>query len=280
MSKEIVISTCTGGLTRLGTPEKVVDTLKEAGFKYYDFTMMYPILGFELFYNSDDYLDKARKFRQYTDNIDIYCNQTHGATPYIVKNASKEDNETLFDNVKRTIEVSHVLGAKYCVLHPSSDCSIKENAERFLLLKQIAIDNQVIIAIENMPTGGLFGRPEHFIELLDIINDDHFKVCLDIGHAEIDLTHSSAVKFINKLGDRIACLHIHDNNQAQDIHQLPYTYAVNFEEIVKALKDNHYQGDITFEATTFMNHMPITLFLDNLKILHDVGEYLLNQIYS
>ena len=85
MSKEVVISTCFGGLTRLGTPEMVLDTLKEAGFKYYDFTMMCPILGFELLYDSDDYLEKARRFRKYADSIGMYCNQTHGATPYVVK---------------------------------------------------------------------------------------------------------------------------------------------------------------------------------------------------
>ena len=81
MSKEIKISTYIAPLTRLGTPELVVDTLKEAGFRYYDFTMMFPIMGFELFYNSDDYFEKAKHFRDYTDKIGIYCNQTHGCVP-------------------------------------------------------------------------------------------------------------------------------------------------------------------------------------------------------
>lgn len=280
MSKEIVISTCTGGILRLGTPERIVDALKEAGFKYYDFTMMCKILGFELFFDSDDYLIKAKEFRKYTDKIGIYCNQTHGFTPYIVKDASKEDNDDLFEKVKRTIEISHVLGAKCCVLHPTSDLSIEENAKRFSLLKQIAHDNDMIIAIENVPSKGLFGKPEHFIQLLNLIDDDHFKVCLDIGHSEIDFVNSSAVDFINKLGDRLACLHIHDNNQAGDIHQLPYTYAINFDEITEALKKNHYQGDITFEATTFMNNMPTLLFVDTLKLLHDIGEYMAKQVFK
>ena len=280
MPKEIVISTCIAGITRLGSPYRAVDLLKQAGFKHYDFTMMYPLIGFDLFFNSDDYLSRAKEFRKYTDKIGIYCNQTHGFTPYVVKDFSKEDNDKLFENVKRTIEVSHILGAKCCVLHPSSDCSIEENAKRFSLLKQIAHDNDMIIAIENVPSSGLFGKPEHFIELLNLINDDHFKVCLDIGHAEIDFVHSSAVDFINKLGNRLACLHIHDNDQARDIHQLPYTYAVNFEDITKALKENHYQGDITFEATTFMNNIPTLLFLDALKLLHDVGEYMVKQVFE
>lgn len=278
MSREIKISTCIGGLTRLGTPELVVDTFKEAGFKYFDFTMMCPILGFDLFYTSDDYLERAKKFREYTDRIGIYCNQTHGSVPYVVKDFSEEDNQLLFELVKRSIEVSHILGAKCCVLHPSSECSIKENAERFKLLKDIAHKNDVIIAIENMPSATLFGKPEDFIELLDEINDDHFKFCLDIGHAEMAYTGSSAVDFINKMGDRLACLHIHDNEKGNDIHQLPYTYMADFAEIWKALKDNHYQGDITFESTTFFNNMPNLLIVNALELLHDLGEYISKQL--
>ena len=278
MSKEIKISTFTGSFTRLGTPELVVDALKEAGFKYYDFTMMYPILGFDLFYDAEDYIQRAKKFREYTDKIGIYCNQTHGAVPFVAKDFSKEDNEKLFDNVKRTIEVSHILGAKYCVLHPSSDCSIKENAERFKLLKEVAHANDVIIAIENMPSATLFGKPEDFLELLDEINDDHFAFCLDIGHAEIEWTKSSAVDFINKMGNKLVCLHIHDNEKGNDLHQLPYTYMINFADIWKALKDNHYQGDITFETGSYFVNLPNSLYVNSLELLHSVGEYIKEQL--
>lgn len=273
MSREVKISAFTGALTRLGTPELVVDALKEAGFKYYDFTMMCPIIGFELFYNSDgDYLAKAKEFRKYADKIGMHCNQTHGFTPYVVKDFSKEDNQTLFENVKRSIEVSRVLGAKCCVLHPSSDCSIHENAERFKLLIDVARENDIIIAIENVPNDKLFGKPEDFIELLNEINDDHFKFCLDIGHAEMELTGSSAVDFINKMGDRLVCLHIHDNEKGHDIHQLPYTFMIDFKEIWEALKKNHYQGDVTFECGTCFNNLPTSLFKDALKLLYDLGE--------
>ena len=278
MSKEIKISTFTGALTRLGTPGLVVDTLKQAGFKYYDFTMMYPILGFDLFCDSDNYIEKAKKFREYTDKIGIYCNQTHGAVPFVGKLFSKEDNEKTFDAVKRTIEVSHILGAKYCVLHPASDCSIKENAERFKLLKEVAHQNNVIIAIENMPSDTLFGKPEDFLELLKEIDDDYFAFCLDIGHAEIEYTGSSAVDFINKMGDKLVCLHIHDNDKGSDIHQLPYTYSVNFEEIWKALRTKNYQGDITFETGSYSQNLPNSLYVDSLELLHSVGEYIRDQL--
>ena len=278
MSKEIKISTFTGALTRLGTLELVVDTLKEAGFKYYDHTMMYPILGFDLLYDSDDYIEKAKRFRKYTDKVGIYCNQTHGAVPLVGKDFSKEDNEKILDNVKRTIEVSHILGAKCCVLHPSSDCSIKENAERFKLLKEVAHKYDVIVAIENMPSATLFGKPEDFLELLKEIDDDHFAFCLDIGHAEIEWTGSSAVDFINKMGDKLVCLHIHDNEKGHDLHQLPYNYMIDFEAIWKALKANHYQGDITFETGSYSQNLPNSLYVSSLELLHALGELIKEKI--
>ena len=278
MSKEIKISTFTGSFTRLGTPELIVDTLKEACFKYYDFTMMSPILGFDLFYDSDDYIEKAKKFREYTDKIGIYCNQTHGAVPYLGKFFSKEDNEKTFEIVKRTIEISHILGAKYCVLHPASDCSIKENAERFKLLKEVAHKNDIVIAIENIPSDTLFGKPEDFLELLKEIGDDHFAFCLDIGHAEIVWTGSSAVDFINKMGNKLVCLHIHDNDKGNDIHQLPYTYMINFDDIWKALKDKNYQGDITFETGSYFHNLPNSLYVSSLELLHSIGEYIKEEL--
>ena len=280
MSKEIKISTFTGALTRLGTAELVVDALKEAGFNYYDFTMMCPIQGFDLFYESDDYIEKAKRFRKYTDKIGIYCNQTHGAVPFVGKLFSKEDNEKTFDRVKRTIEVSHILGAKYCVLHPSSDCSIKENAKRFKLLKELAHENDIIIAIENMPSDRLFGKPEDFLKLLKEIDDDHFAFCLDIGHAEIEWTGSSAVDFINKMGNKLVCLHIHDNEKGNDIHQLPYTYMINFDDIWKALKANDYQGDITFETGSYFRNLPNSLYINSLELLHSIGEYIKKELMS
>ena len=109
MSREIKISTYIAPLTRLGTPEVVVDVLKASGFDYYDCTMMYPILGFELFYNSEDYIQKAKDFKQYADTIGIHCNQTHGTVPCFRKNGTLEENQVLFQNV----------GSIVCFTHPA-----------------------------------------------------------------------------------------------------------------------------------------------------------------
>lgn len=277
---KIKISTYIAPLTRLGSPELVVEALKKSGFDYFDFTMMFPILGFDLFYDCDDYKEKAVAFRKRTDKIGIYCNQTHGSVPCFRNGASKEENAEHFELVKRSIEVSHILGSKYCVLHPASDCTMDENVAFFRSIIDIVHENEIVIAIENTLSDKLFGKPEDFIELLERIDDESFKVCLDIGHAETKNTGSNAIDFINKLKDKIVCLHIHDNDKAYDNHQLPFTLVIEFDPIFKALKKNNYSGDITFECGTYFNNMPVSLLPDALKFLHDVGKYIGKQIYN
>ena len=280
MFREIKISTYIAPLTRLGTPEAVVDVLKASGFDYYDFTMMYPILGFELFYNSEDYIQKAKDFKQHADTIGIHCNQTHGSVPCFRKNATFEENQVLFQDVKRCIEITHILGGKYCVFHPVSDCSMEDNIIFFRSIENIAKENNVIVAIENTLSSRLFGKPDDFVQLFASLNNDCFKMCLDIGHAETRNASSSAVEFINKLGNKIVCLHIHDNDKNSDLHHLPFTYSIDFNEIFIALKKARYKGDITFECGSYFNNMPISLFPDALKMLHSIGEYMGNQIFN
>lgn len=268
-----MISTNTGTLTRLGTPYYIVKALKKAGFKSYDFTMNNTIIGFDSLFDSDDYRQRAKDFKVYTDKLGIYCNQTHGYVPRTTKGATLNDRKDNYEKIKRTIEITKILGAKYCVLHPDSFCTMNENIDFFKSLKELAHENDVVIAIENMPNDNLFGKPEDLITLLNGIDDSYFQACLDIGHAEIAITGSTALDFITKLGTRIVCLHIHDNDKGHDLHQLPFTNGINFFEIFKALKENKYEGDITFESDIFQRMSP-TLFVDAISFIREIGEYI------
>lgn len=280
MYKEIKISTYIAPLTRLGTPESVLDVLKISGFNYYDFTMMYPILGFELFYNSEDYIKKAEHLRNYANKIGIYCNQTHGTTPCFRKDFTSSKNQFLFENVKKSIEITRTLGAKYCVLHPVSNCSMEENVNFFRSIEKVAQDNDVIVAIENTLSDELFGKADDFVQLFFLLKSNYFKMCLDIGHSEVKNTESNAIEFINKLGDYIVCLHIHDNDKSSDLHQLPFSYSIDFNEVFIALKKANYKGDITFECGSYLYNMPVSLFPDALKMLYSIGEYIGEQIFN
>ena len=68
-------------------------------------------------------------------------------------------------------------------------------------------------------------------------------------------------------------MHLHDNDFFHDTHQLPFLCNMNFEEIIKALIDINYKGDITFEAGVFFNGFPNELLPACARMMYEVGDY-------
>ena len=95
--------------------------------------------------------------------------------------------------------------------------------------------------------------PESFNAHLDAVNDDYFVACLDIGHAEMKGSNTTAVEMIKALGSRLKALHIHDNDKLHDSHQIPFSMNIDFAPIVKALQEINYDGYFTLEASYYLD---------------------------
>lgn len=57
---------------------------------------------------------------------------------------------------------------------------------------------------------------------------------------------------IRALGNRLQALHIHDNDCWHDSHQIPFSMSIDFDAVVKALKDINYSGYFTLEASSYL----------------------------
>ena len=95
-------------------------------------------------------------------------------------------------------------------------------------------------------------KEEDLAENIDAVNDECFVACLDIGHAEMRGAGSGAAAMIYALKDRLQALHIHDNDRQHDLHQIPFSMSIDFNAVVKALKDIGYQGYLTLEADRYL----------------------------
>ena len=154
--------------------------------------------------------------------------------------------------------------------------SAEENAEMYLELLPFARECGVKIATENMwdwdyendhAVPSACATPEDFNAHLDAVNDDFFVACLDIGHAEMKGLNTSSVEMIKALGPRLKALHIHDNDKWHDSHQIPFSMDVNFEEIVRALKDINYDGYFTLETVPYMKDYTAENAIEGVKNL-------------
>ena len=173
----------------------------------------------------------------------------------------------------RAIECTAIAGGGICVIHPDNYKSAEENAEMYLELLPFAKEHGVKIATENMwcwddekdeSCFAACATGADFKKHLDVINDDYFVACLDIGHAEMRGSGDGAANMIKTLGHYVQALHIHDNDRWHDNHQIPGSMGIDFEPILKALKEIDYQGYFTLEATLFMEGYTPDNVLDGL----------------
>ena len=279
------ISTEIASAAKIIGEEKAVEYVAKAGFDAWDFSMFnmgiydwdkgclsdtpHPLKG-------SDYLKFARKLKQIGLDNGIICNQGHAPFPSSPKSA---------DFLKRAIECVAEAGGEICIIHPMNNGTPQENAEMYFDLLPFAKEHNVKIATENMWNWKPLHRhscfaacatPESFNAHLDAVNDDYFVACLDIGHAEMKGSDTSAPEMIRELGKRLKALHIHDNDKLHDSHQIPFSMNIDFVAVADALKEIGYDGYLTLEASRYLNDFEEKDVFDGVKNLYNSVKRLAN----
>ena len=200
--------------------------------------------------------------RELAKKIGIEIIQTHGVWPYDDKN--KDTYDERFLATVKSIKGSAIVGAKYVVMHPympsmwqanperhSED--VKANIEYFKNLVPYAKEYGVKVAVENMPMNHMpCGTVDELVDCIDAVNSEYVVACLDTGHCYC--TFEKGVKgeqpgdAVRKLGNRLACLHIHDNDGSDDQHLYPSLGTIDWELFLTAWKEMKYSGSINFEC--------------------------------
>ena len=280
----MLISTEIGSASEIVGEERAVKLIAKAGFDAWDFSMFemcrydwgnqcllennHPLSG-------ENYLAFARKLKQIGLDNGIVCNQSHAPFP--------TSCAAIRSYYKRAIECTAEAGGKICIIHPDNNKSAEENAQMYFELLPFAKDCGVKIATENMwnwndekdeAAPAACSDPASFNAHLDVVNDEFFVACLDIGHAEMRGLGTTAVEMIKALGPRLQALHIHDNDLWHDSHQIPMSMGIDFAAVVKALKEMDYKGYFTLESDRYLNGYTSENILDGLKNLADADKKL------
>lgn len=238
----------------------------------------------------DDYIAHAKKLRKTADECGISFNQSHAPFSSYIK-GNDEYNVFIRKAIKRSIEISGILGAKVCVVHPAcvrgNDELQKElNMELYRDLEPVCAANGVKAALENMwdysdeikhIVPAACGTAQQFNEYLDELGYEHFTACLDLGHCGISL--QNCADMIREMGGkRITALHVHDNDNIHDSHTLPFTMSMDWNAITAALRDIGYSGDFTFEADNFIARFPGETVIDASRLMERTGRKLIQMI--
>lgn len=146
------------------------------------------------------------------------------------------------------------IGIDKFVIHASGE-PIEENDRKSRMecakkslyeLCEYARERNAVIAVEDLPRTCLGRDSSDMLELLSAHKD--LKSCLDTNH----LLNEDLVDYIKKIGNRIITTHISDYDKVNERHWLPGEGIIDWQEVLKALKEINYKGiwlyEIDFEC--------------------------------
>ena len=267
-----------------------VDMFKAAGFECIDYTF-HDLAKEHPFYDDNAYREYFTDLRRYADSVGMAFNQAHAQFSYI-KFDDDAYNARLHSLIERAIEVCGILGIKICVVHPLMGVGLSLEEEYEISMKQyrsllpLCKKYGVKVGVENMwkydniedhCLPGPCGLSTDYLRYLDDLDPEYFVACLDLGHGEMGYTGDDCVTHIRALGNRLQALHVHDNDLVHDDHTIPYLGKMDWDTIVGALKEIGYNGDFTFESDNFVAKFPKELTASALRLMSDVGHYIVNR---
>jgi len=281
MARNVVIQS--GCLYMYGSDKEVYKLIKDCGFTHFDISLYWKNV-IEHIGTGPDYLEKTKALKEYTDSLGLVCEQAHA---YFTNGIDEETLKRRNDYIKQDIEVAALMGAKGVVIHCILEYNFEQNIEWFKQFIPLAHKYNIKLLVENTwgskdgePCAMITSTPEGIVKFIDTLNDEYVGACLDVGHAEMKGCGTCAVDMIHALGKRLKALHLHDVDQQHDNHQMPFTHRVPFISILDALKEEQYEGDITFEVEScyhrewdLENTLPKELFPAFVKLEYEIGKY-------
>lgn len=257
--------------------EKTIDILADAGFEGIDFNM--DIAQYSTDAHGPDFY---REIKDYAADRGITFRQTHAH--FLTGLVPPEKRMAHIGSIVKGMRNSAALGAQMIVVHPGvfydeagkwdRELLMDFNTEYYKKLIPHAQEHNIKVAIENLP-GHLTKTPENLLELLDRLDSDVFTICYDVGHDQI--AGNDPVETIRKLGSRIGCTHIHDNDGKNDLHTLPYYGVIDWEAVMKAFAESGYAGDLNYEAARFVSKVPDAFLPTGAGYMAAVGKHLIGR---
>jgi len=200
---------------------KILDILKFANQIGYDFIELWA----EHIGKTLEFKTKVKDITNLSDELGLKL-VVHA--PFMDLNISSLNHGIREESVRQvsdSFKLAAVLGAEKVVIHPGRMSTSKTSFEDFLEITYNVLSRlieeaekyDVVICLENMEKRNkeYFTLPATLSNIIKELSSNHFKVCLDIAHAN---TACRIQDFITELGDKIFHVHISDNTGHSPVH--------------------------------------------------------------
>ena len=138
----------------------------------------------------------------------------------------------------KDVKVAKKYGFPYVVTHLKGTPS-PIGIKRINRVLKVCDKNNIDLAIENI------SKLDCFYYAFDNIKHKHLKFCYDCGHANCFYKN---IDFFKDFGDKLVCLHLHDNMGENDDHTLNKYGSIDWDSLAKQLAKINYNGSLDYET--------------------------------
>lgn len=227
----------------------------------------------------------------------------HAHAPFPIWRKGEEvHNAFMMTALEKVMRTCAAVGCPAVVIHPvtrsSKQAEWETNLQLYRALIPLAKETGVKICLENLFTvgtgrvlAGVCADADEAVRYIDTLNAeagaDCFGFCFDVGHA--NLLHKNMQHYLETLGHRLTCLHIHDNDGQNDLHMAPYTQtryykscscALDWELFIAGLRSINYRGSLCFETFRVTDLTPKPLWDSALTHIINIGRYFRERILA
>lgn len=230
--------------------------------------------------NELDFKNRIAETKKIVEGEGLFFSQAHGPWRYPPREFEPADRKERFEAMCKAIRGTSYLGTKNFVIHPFMPFGLEEqeaepmkeiNAELFYKLCAHAQDYGVDVCLENMPFVHLpISSVETVVEFVEKMNIDNLKICLDTGHDLVWGRQPS--QSVRQIGDKLACIHAHDNDGKGDFHWLIKKGVCNWEDFVKSLKESTYSGVFSLETSAEVSENKAETERREIELINTVKE--------
>lgn len=181
-----------------------------------------------------------------------------------------EEGEKLVERYKNDIKECKDNGITMVIMHLTSGFEAplynEIGLKRIKEIVDYAKELEVKVAFENVKIKG-------YLEyVLKNIDNDNVGICYDAGHCHVHFDDEFPYELFK---DKIFAVHLHDNDKTDDLHLLPFDGSIDWEYVIRKLKQCNYQGPITLELCYRYHYLDMSLE-EFYKKGYEIGEKLNN----
>ena len=285
-------------------------TIKSTGFECLDFNLDQYLSGRQI--NEGDFsglfsksIDELKEYftphKELAKKYGVIFNQAHA--PFQLYVDGRDDiNEKCVEVVEKCLAVCDFLDCRYLVVHPINlafshdrEYEKKINIEYYSKFIPMIKKYHVTVCLENMFSvisrvvteavcSDCTMAAWYIDELNKIAGEECFGFCFDLGH--MTLLGKHVKESLTTLGKRVKILHLHDNDNIQDHHAIPYSYARNWgcqpvtdwNGLIDGLRAIGFRNNMDFEVATGIRLVPEEVRPAQLAYVHAIGEYFAKKI--